>query len=297
MHEALYIRGKVLQAVREWFDANNFLEVQTPVRISCPAPEVHLDAFPSGAAYLRTSPELGLKRLLAKGYERIYELGPCFRADESGPRHLPEFTMLEWYRGGATYEDSLRDTQALLRCVAERVCGSAGFSWQGRNVDLGGAWHVMSVREVFETHAGWDPLASFDADRFDLDLIEKVEPALPSDRPVVLRDYPAEASALARVSPASPPFAERWEVYIAGIELANAYTELTDGAEQRRRFESWNETRVAMGKNAYPLDDGFLADLAGGRLPPCSGVALGIDRLVMLLANAESVKDVVAFHS
>jgi lysyl-tRNA synthetase class 2 len=160
-------------------------------------------------------------------------------------------------------------------------------------VDVGTEWVSVTVSEAFRRFAGWDPVAAYDADRFDLDLVEKVEPALPHDRPVFLWDYPAEAAALARLSAANPRTAERWELYVAGVELANAFSELTDAEEQRRRFAACAEERARLGKEVYPLDEEFLAALAAG-LPPCAGVALGVDRLVMLLADAESLDDVRA---
>ncbi len=290
----LQTRGRVLRAVREFFHDQGFDEVETPVRIPAPALEAHLDAPPSGRAWLRTSPELHMKRLLAEGHARLYQMGPCFRAGECGRRHSPEFTLLEWYRAGADYTDILRDTEALLLRVFREVAGAERLSYGGRVIDLARPWHVLTVREAFRRWAGWDPVAAWDPDRFDADLVAKVEPALPQDRPCVLADYPAPAAALARLKPGDPAVAERWEVYVGGLELANAFSELCDAAAQRARFLEAAEARGRAGREVYPLDEPFLQALERG-LPPCGGIALGIDRLVMLACDTADIADVRPF--
>ena len=287
----LEIRSRVLRACREFFWQAGFWEVETPVRIAAPAPELHIDAPASGNAWLRTSPELHMKRLLADGCERIFQIGPCFREGERGRCHNPEFTLLEWYRTPADYSDILRDCRELLAYVIRRVAGGATFRYAGQTIDMSAPWKILTVRDAFRAYAGWDPVASFDPDRFDLDLVDKVEPRLPVDRPCVLTDYPAPAAALARLKPGDPSVAERWELYLVGMELANAYSELTDAAAQRKRFERCNAERLQNGKPAYPLDEPFLQALAGG-LPPCGGIALGIDRLVMALCDAREIDEV-----
>lgn len=294
LRPALEIRDRAIGAVRGFFHARGFLEVETPVRIPAPALELHIDAESSGRQFLRTSPELHMKRLIASGYERIFQIGPCFRRGERGQFHQPEYTMLEWYRAGGDYRDILADTRALLPAVAQAAIGRTVVERGGTRTDLSGEWRVLTVREVFAAFAGWDPVAQYDGDRFDLDLVEKVEPNLPRDRPVVLTDYPVPAAALARCRADQPPVAERWELYVGGIELANAFSELTDAAEQRRRFEACAEERRRLGKDVYALDEDFLEALDRG-MPSCGGAAMGIDRLVMLLAGSESVQDVMAF--
>jgi lysyl-tRNA synthetase class 2 len=284
----------VLQAIRSFFISRDYIEVETPVRLPAPSLELHIDAEPSGEQWLRTSPELHLKRLLAAGHPRIFELGPCFRAGERGALHRPEFTMLEWYRSDADYRDTLVECRELLVHVAKEVLGAASITRDGGETDLAGDWCVSTVREAFMTGAGWDPLAGYDADRFDLDLVNKVEPALPKNVPAVLIDYPVEAAALARCRPGPPAVAERWELYIAGLELANAFGELTDPIEQRRRFAECAEARRRAKREVYPLDEPFLEALESG-LKPCSGVALGVDRLVMLLGDFREIGDVRAF--
>ena len=290
----LELRSRVLQAIRAFVADRDFVEMETPVRVRAPALEQHIDAEPSGDAYLRTSPELHMKRLVAAGAERIYQMGPCFRRGERGDLHHPEFTMLEWFRAHADYTDILVDAKSLILHVARAVTGSDEITYQGRRIDLV-RWERLLVDEAFLLNAGWSPVAGYDGDRFDLDLVEKVEPALPGDVPVVLSDYPAAAAALARRKPSDERVAERWELYIGGLELANAYSELTDAGEQAERFQACAAQREAAGREVYPVDEAFLEALAAG-LPPCGGIALGVDRLVMLLADAATLDEVVAFR-
>ena len=267
-------RARVLREIRAFFDARGFTEVETPVRIPAPAPEPHIDCPPSGDWFLRASPELQMKKLLAAGMERIYQIGPCFRAGEKGRRHSPEFTMLEWYRANADYSDIARDAEELLAEVLKRD-----------HADV----QRITVREAYLRWAGWDPVVTWDQDRFDFDMATKIEPNLPKE-PLFLTDYPAPAASLARLKSDDPRVAERWELYVDGIELANAFTELIDSVEQRRRFELAREERRALGEADYPLDEEFLDALA--RMPPSGGVALGVDRLVMLACGASSITDV-----
>ncbi len=291
---ALVFRSAVLQAIRSFFISRDYIEVETPVRLPAPALELHIDAEPSGEQWLRTSPELHMKRLLVAGHPRIFELGPCFRKGEYGPLHRPEFTMLEWYRSEADYRDTLVECRELLVHVAREVLDGSVIIRDGRELNLDSEWILRTVAEAFGVHAGWDPVSDYDADRFDLDLVNKVEPELPREVPAVLMDYPVEAAALARCRPGSPPVAERWELYVAGVELANAFSELTDPAEQRRRFLECAQARKKVKKPVYPVDEAFLKALESG-LKPCSGVALGVDRLVMLLGDSCDIGDVRTF--
>lgn len=292
----LALRDRLVTAMRGWFHAAGFFEVETPVRIPAPAPEPNIDCPPSAGAWLRASPELQMKRLLAAGAERIFQFGPCFRERERGARHNPEFTMLEWYRAGAGCMDILDDTRALLRSsVREALDGAPILRRGGIEVDLDSEWEWIPVREAFLRWAGWDPAASWDGDRFDLDLALKVEPSLPRDRICLLGEYPAPAASLARLKPGDPLVAERWELYVAGMELANAYGELADGAEQRRRFVAAAARRMELGEPDYGLDESFLGDLESGRFPACGGIALGVDRLAMLVCGADSIDQVRPF--
>jgi elongation factor P--(R)-beta-lysine ligase len=291
---ALALRSRVLRAIREFFHARDFVEVETPVRLRAPALELHIDAETSGDRFLRTSPELHMKRLLAAGMERIWQMGPCFRRGERGDRHHPEYTMLEWYRARADYRDILADTRDLLLAVAKEALGRTMVNYRGCTVRLDAPWTVLTVSDAFVRWADWDPAAAWDEERFDLDLVDKVELSLPRETPVVLIDYPAAAAALARRRADDPCVAERWELYAGGLELANAYSELTDAAEQRARFADCAAARKARGKPVYPLDEEFLAALPN--MPPSGGIALGVDRLVMFLADARTLDDVMAFR-
>lgn len=272
-------RARVLRQIRAFFDARGFTEVETPVRIPAPAPEPHIDCPPSGDWFLRASPELQMKKLLAAGMERIYQIGPCFRSGEKGSRHNPEFTMLEWYREHADYRQIAVDAEELVAEVL-RSRGSA-------------ALPRMTVREAYLRWAGWDPVEAWDQDRFDFDMATKIEPNLPKG-PLFLMDYPAPAASLARLRADDPRVAERWELYVDGLELANAFTELTDPVEQRQRFESARAERRALGEADYPLDEEFLDAL--GRMPPSGGVALGVDRLVMLACGVDNISEVRVEH-
>ncbi|NCC53016.1 MAG: EF-P lysine aminoacylase GenX [Spartobacteria bacterium] len=285
----LALQNAIFAEIRAFFAENGFIEVSTPVRIPAPALEDFIDAEPSGTHFLRTSPELHMKRLLAAGCERIFQIGPCFRQGEYGLLHRPEFTMLEWYQTDADYMKILDDTQNLLRFVQKNVKNTEKMAFQGRKIDIFGPWHKISVQNAYLQFAGWDPLKNFDPDRFDLDMAEKIEPNLEKfDQPVILYDYPAQTAALSRKKPENPSISERFELYIAGIELANAFSELTDPAEQRKRFEKCAENRKMRQKPVYPLDEPFLQALEAG-LPPSGGIALGLDRLLMLFADQPSL--------
>ena len=282
--EALRLRAAVLRSVRGFFDELGFVEVETPVRIAAPAPEEHIDCPPvlgadGSRTYLRASPELQMKKLLALGMERIYQIGPCFREGERGSRHNPEFTMIEWYRRGADYTAIADDMERLVRNVAEAVGTGERFAAEFRR---------LTVREAYLRHAGWDPWAGFDQDRFDFDMATKIEPAIKQEGGgVFLLDYPVEAASLAKVR---GDVAERWEFYWDGVELANCFSELCDSAEQARRFEKAKEARKILGEADYPIDADFLACLP--RIGSAAGVALGVDRLVMVLAGAPSIDEV-----
>jgi len=286
-------RALLLRSLRATLDEAGFVEVETPVRIPAPANEPHILPPPSGRAFLRASPELQMKPLVALGLPRIYQIGPCFRAGERGDRHNPEFTLLEWYRGRADYLAVLGDLKKLLRDAAVAVCGSHEITYRGTAIDLAGSWEKIPVREAFRRFAGWDPIDNFDAERFDLDMALKVETALPRDRPCVLIDYPAQTASLARLRADDPRVAERWEAYVGGLEICNAYGELVDAAEQRARFEAARAEKRALGETAFDLDEDFLAALS--RMPPSGGAALGVDRLAMLLLDATAIDDIRAF--
>ena len=275
--QALEERARIVRAIRSFFDGRGFVEVSTPVRIAAPAPECHIDCPPvSTGGFLRASPELQMKKLLAAGMERIYQIGPCFRDGERGERHSPEFTMLEWYRRGETYSAIADDLSALLASLGLGAAGRAAAK--------------ITVRDAYVRFAGWDPWTAWDADRFDFDMATKIEPALAGiGGGVFLADYPAQAASLARLR---GDVAERWEFYWDGVELANCFSELCDGSEQRRRFESARAERRALGESDYPLDEGFLE--AVGAMGEAAGVALGVDRLVAVLLGERGISSVMA---
>ncbi len=292
MLRVMDVRDRMYRAIRRYFHDKGFIEVQTPVCLETPALEHFIDAQPCGNKYLRTSPELHMKRMLCAGASKIFQMGQCFREGEKGRLHNPEFTMLEWYRAYADYTDILLDTKILISSIIAEVMGTKIIPFGSRKIDFSGQWDCVSVSEAFLLHAGWDPLKKFDQDRFDVDLVSKVEPALPRDRPIVLKDYPVEAAALALLSEMPVPHAERWELYIGGMEIANAFSELTDPVEQRSRFEECAVFRASRGMPVYQLDEAFLAALEKG-MPRSAGIALGLDRLLMLLVDADNIAQVI----
>lgn len=283
-------RALAIKAIRDYFDGDGFVEVDTPVRIPAPANEPHIIPPASGEWFLRASPELQLKRLLAMGFTKLYQIGPCFRQGESGDRHSPEFTMLEWYRANATYLDVLEDMRKYVVAASIAVNGSTIVERDGITLDLALPWEIITVQEAMIKYAGWDPLEEFDQDRFDFDMAIKVEPNLSKDKVVVLLDYPAQAAALAQLSSKDSRVAERWEAYAFGIELCNAFGELIDPVEQRARFIAARNEKIDCGETPMPLDEDFLSSL--GSMPPSGGAALGIDRLVMVLTGAPTINKV-----
>ena len=273
--ENMIRRAGVLKTVRNFFDRRGFWEVETPVRIYAPAPEPHIDCPEVTGwrgqpnSFLRASPELQMKKLLSEGMDNIYQIGPCFREGENGRRHSSEFTMLEWYRRGGTYLDIRNDTEELMRLI------------MGEEIKI----RALTVREAYRAFAGWDPWTDWNQDRFDYDMAVKIEPAIcEMGDGVFLMNYPVEAASLAKVSGDS---AERWEFYWNGIELANAFTELCDPVEQRRRFDAARAERRQLGEADYPLDEGFLNAL--GDVGAAAGVAMGVDRLVMAVCGITDI--------
>ena len=262
----------MLRKIRSYFDDRGFVEVETPVRIAAPAPEEHIDCPPvATGGFLRASPELQMKKLLAAGMDLIYQIGPCFRDGEKGSRHNPEFTMIEWYRKDATYLDIMDDLKGLMK-------------------DLTGVGEFvrMTVREAYVKQAGWDPWTAWDQDRFDFDMATKIEPAIKTlGGGVFLTDYPPQAASLAKLT---GDIAERWEFYWDGMELANCFTELCDGEEQLRRFEKAKAARRALGEADYPIDEEFIS--AVPLMKSAAGVALGIDRLAMVVSGVSSISDI-----
>lgn len=320
----LQARGAVTGALRGFFAEQGFMEVETSVLQVSPGNETHLHAprteivRPDGSRasrYLRTSPEFACKKLLAAGEPRIFEFARVFRDRERGDLHLPEFTMLEWYRAGAPYDAIMADTVVVIARAAQAT-GIGSFSFRGRTADPFAEPELLTVAGAFQRFAGIDLLSTISGDEgnraalaqmaagkvrvagddtwsdiFSKVLVEHVEPHLGQGRLTILFEYPSPEAALARVKAGDPRVAERFEVYACGVELANGFGELTDAEEQRRRFtESMAEKQRRYGE-AYPLDEDFLAAVAA--MPEASGVALGLDRLVMLASGATRIDQVV----
>lgn len=291
--EALRLRSQIIQSTRRFFFAQKFIEIETPCRMPAPAPESHIDATASGDWYLQTSPELCMKRLLAAGHPKIFQICRCFRDRERGIRHLPEFSMLEWYRSEADYNFLMGDCERLISFICREVLGTDHFSYQGKRIGLKGPWARLSVREAFRQHAGVEMTDAVKDGSFNELMAFSIEPKLGTGAPVFLYDYPVELGALARAKESDPSVAERFELYIEGIELVNAFSELVDPGEQRRRFEKEMAVRAAAGKAVYPFPEKFISSL--GDMPQSAGAALGLDRLVMLFADKVEIDDVVAF--
>jgi lysyl-tRNA synthetase class 2 len=286
---ALEARARIVQAIRAFFIADGFLEVETPQRIPVNAPELHIEAVASGAWSLQTSPELCMKRLLAAGYPCIFQICRVWREDERGSRHLPEFTLLEWYRRDADYLQLMDDCEALLHSLLP-----AGIlPVLGVGIALAKPWERLTVAAAFTAYASLSLSEALASHRFDEIMSSEIEPRLGRERPTFLYDYPVQLAALARCKAGDAAVAERFELYIAGVEIANAFSELTDPVEQRQRFMAAETSRRALGKAMLPLPEKFLAELA--HLPASAGIALGIDRLVMLLTGAMTIDAVVAF--
>ena len=280
-------RGEIFFAVREFFRRSGFTEVTTPVRVSAPAPELHINAIQSGDFFLRTSPELEMKCMLAAGYEKIFQIGPCFRENEIGRLHREEFTMLEWYEVGADCHRLIPFTREMLEFVSRKVFGKSECLFNGTAIDFK-KHEIMTLASAFAKFAKQDLLKIADDGKFEEILVDMVEPALPKDMPVFLSGYPAKFAALSKLNEDNPGFAERWELYLGGVEIANAYSELVDENEQLRRFGEALLRKKEAGETVYPENRLFMEALEHG-IPECAGCALGLDRLVMVLTGSESI--------
>jgi elongation factor P--(R)-beta-lysine ligase len=289
----LETRANVIRLIREFFFCHKYLEVETPVKSPAVIPEAHIDLFAAGDHFLMASPELYMKRLLARGYLKIFQICKCFRKNERGRFHLPEMTLLEWYGANDTYLDLMDQCQALVRHIAQGMGLNGRLCWQGTTLDLARPFQRLTVHQAFDTHAGISCDQALATGRFDEIMGFEIEPCLGKNQPAFLMDYPGSLASLAALHPDNPALAQRCEFYMAGIELANGFTELTDAEAQRRRFEVENQIRQRNGMPELPLPDLFLSELAA--LPPCAGIALGVDRLVMLFADAPGIDPVVAF--
>jgi lysyl-tRNA synthetase class 2 len=296
IRDHLELRARIIDAIRRFFIAEGYLEVETPVRIPAPAPEANIDAQVSGNWFLQTSPEICMKQLLAAGYNKIFQICKCFRKQERGSKHLPELTMLEWYSSGQNYLELMDQCEQLILFLLTELDFGESLVYQGKKIDLKTPWKRLSVARAFSTYASMTINQAVTSHCFDEILVDQIEPRLGAN-PIFLYDYPACQAALARLKPGGASFAERFELYIGGMELCNAFSELTDPAEQRLRFEAERNVRNSTGKLVYPLPEKFLEKFlnALADMPDAAGNALGIDRLVMLFADTKTIDDVVAF--
>jgi lysyl-tRNA synthetase class 2 len=290
---SLLLRARMTQAIRRFFVDHDYLEVETPHLIPAPAPEPHIDAIKVGDLFLHASPELCMKRLLAAGYPGLFQICRSFRQAERGHLHLPEFTLLEWYRAGIDYLALMAECEEMILFVSRELGLGETLEYGDREINLQGPWQRISVGEAFDQYASISMEEALRSERFDEVMVTEIEPHMGIACPAFLYDYPAPLAALARIKQGDPAFAERFELYIGGLEIANAFSELTDAHEQRARFERDSHRRTKMGKTAYPVSEKFLMALP--HMPPSAGIALGVDRLAMVFANQPSIDHVVTF--
>lgn len=318
--DALFARARLYACVRRFFEARGFVEIETPLRVRSPGMELHLQAIPAGVGrgeprWLITSPEYHCKRALALGLPKLFTLAKCFRDGEEGGHHHPEFTMLEWYRRDAGYDEILADTEALLEEAARTFFTRPELPVAGLVIDVSRGFERLTTQEALVRYAGLDwrahperddfaaaaaragfgPIPDDDTwdDVFHRVFLTAVEPKLGRTRPTAILDYPASQAALARLCPRDPGVAERFEVYAGGFELCNAFGELVDAEAQRARFQTEQAERARLGRDVYPIDEKLLSALA--TLPPSAGIALGMDRLLMLLCGTQRLADVLPF--
>ncbi len=297
--QGLQQRSSLLQAVRSFFLSRSYLEVDTPVRLPVLIPEAEIMPVASGDWFLQTSPELCMKRLLAGGCTRLFQICHCFRQGERGRLHQEEFTMLEWYRTGWSYIELMAECEQMVRAAAglsvEKVEGEILLRWAGWEISLASPWQRLSVEDAFQRYAGISAAHAAECGEFDRILVEKIEPELGWQRPVFLYDYPLSLASLARPKAGEAAVAERFELYIGGVELANGFSELTDAGIQRQRFAV--EIRKGGGEEGArsKMPEKFLHALSD--LPDCAGIALGLDRLLMLIVGAQDIAEVLPFSA
>lgn len=285
----LYKRAWIIQQIRDFFINRDYLEVDTPVCQSSCIPEGHIKPARSGDRFLQPSPEQAMKTVLAGGHPRIFQICKCFRSGERGRLHLPEFTMLEWYRAGIDYQELMTECEELLKALAVSLSEAIRVPWQETT---GRSWPRSTVAELFRNYSTLTPAEAIEKDLFEEIMVERIEPHLGFALPVFVHDYPAALGSLARLKPGDDSLAERFELYINGVELANGFSELVDSKEQRRRFEKERRFLQKRGIETGPMPEKFLNSLDS--IPSAAGVALGIDRLVMLCCGLETIDEAVA---
>ncbi len=298
--EGLELRAAFFRYVRHFFESEGFIEVDTPLRQEVIIPEAHIHPLMSEGFFLQTSPELFMKRLLAAGCDKIFQICRCFRKDERGRKHLEEFTMLEWYRLEAGVPSLMKDCEALLRFVLPkllRFCDDKGRSVPPSLAQLEDRvwrpWLRLTVAEAFERSSSISLERALEEQLFEETLVEYIEPELGREAPLFLYEYPIQLASLARASKKTPNVAERFELYVDGLELANGFAELTDPEEQRQRFDEELKSLRAQGYTQYTMPEQFLEDL--GKIDEAAGIAFGLDRLFMLCLGAERLQEVVPF--
>lgn len=315
LQQKLRASMEIRRLMREWFYAHDFFEVETPSLVRTPGQEPYLYPFETivrdergreTSGYLITSPEYALKKLLAAGFSRVFEFSRVFRNNEPADAlHNPEFTMLEWYRADTDYRGIMEDVEQLVNFVANQLSVTltppSPLEGEGKGrggIDFKPPWERVSVREAFKKYAEVDLDTELGRENFDewffKIFLTTIEPKLGLHKPTILYDYPASMAALAVIKKDDPRYAERFEIYMHGIEIANAFTELGDSAQQRRRFIEEQKIRVSLGKPVHPLDEEFLAALGSG-FPKAGGIAIGVDRLAMVLLDAKSIREVLYF--
>ncbi len=290
--EKLTLRSALFRSIRSFFYEQDFIEVETPVKIAAPAPEEYIESVRSEGEFLRTSPELAMKCLLSEGFQRIFQIGSCFRAGEYGRKHREEFTMLEFYAVGMDYLEQARFTADFIARAGMELFGRSSLNYQGQTVELAET-EFLTVKEAFLKYGGMSAEEATRRDCFDEIMVTGIEPELGRGHLTFLCDYPADRASLARLRSDDPGVAERWELYICGIELANAFGELTDAAEQKSRFRSAQVFRKNAGMHEYPDAQEFFAALDRG-LPQSSGCAMGLDRLCMIFTDSIEIGEVRA---
>ena len=320
-----FVREKVLKSIRSFFDSQKFHEIETPLLVARPPAESYVDVFEttllnryrkSTRAFLSTSPEVFLKKLLVSGIGNCFSITKSFRNMETQSNlHVPEFTILEWYRVGAAYEKIMDECEKLIRYIHRAVSGNTPFTYQGKKIDIDSPWERLSVREAFFRYASVDLDTFFDIDTarsvmqvkgyketgratweemFHQLFLNEVEPHICREKPTILYEYPSFMAALAKKKASDPRYAERFEFYIAGLELGDCYSELTDPVEQKKRFENEIAEIKRLGKTSYEYDTDFIHALEVG-LPESSGIAVGVDRLVMLFSDVADISDTLFF--
>lgn len=330
LREKFVLRQKLTQKIRDFFAEKGFVEAETPLMVAFPGMEPYLDPFKtqfvgqpdaSGESvkkdmYLITSPEYSLKKLLVGGFEKVFQLSHSFRNKETDSElHNPEFTMLEWYRAYADYRDVMKDTEELVIYLAQVAVGGNKVVFKGHEVDVSSPWERVSVKDLFEKYCGIDEETLLDEvklrawakkhgysvaenapyeDSFFIIFMNEIEPKLGLEKPVIVFDYPAQMAALARKNQVNPRYAERFEMYAAGMEFCNAYSELNDPVEQEERLNREKAQRAEMGKDKYEVDRSFVNALKFG-MPPSAGNALGVDRLLMLMTDTADIRDIILF--